>query len=353
MGANDVARDGPCDLTVVVPLFNGERYIAETLTSIAQQTLRPAEVLVIDDGSDDGGPAVVRDHPVGARLVEQPRLGVAVARNRGLAETRTRWVAFLDQDDLWHASRLERLWAWIGGHPDEGLIVTTEVGFSSTEEHEALVARDSLVGSWAGVLVPAPTALADLQRAVDVEGSDDVERFDHRDLLTGPITKTTSFIARTDLLRLAGGFAPHALAMDDYWLLVNTARLQAAVRVNQPTVFYRIHMGATSRSTKLALPFLSSAIALRLGGGVIPVDEGLEGGSTGPLHRHLLDELLRSEDFRDRRVQRAARDLAGLLWPDGRRVEIARAHLRTRLPWVAAARRRVTSRGMGVGGVGA
>lgn len=328
-----------CAVTVVVPLFNGEKFIGEALTSIEQQSLRPVEVLVVDDGSSDGGPRVVREHPIGARLIEQSHLGVAVARNRGLSAVRTPWVAFLDQDDLWHPSRLERLCAWVEANPDEKLVATTEVGFSTVEERAALRATDPLVGSWAGVLVPEQTAFHELCETVDVEGGNGVEHFDHQAILEGPITKTTSFLADAELLRLAGGFAPHAPAMDDYWLLVNAARLRPLVRVNQPTVFYRIHLGATSRSTKLALPFLSSAVALRLGGGVLPIGEGLEGGLTGPLHQHLLDELLRSADFRDPRVREAARHLAGLLWPGGRRIDFAKAHLRTRMPWLAAARR--------------
>ncbi len=138
---------------------------------------------------------------------------------------------------------------------------------------------------------------------------------------------TTSFVADPDLLRLAGGFAPHALAMDDYWMLVNVARLQPIPQVDQPTVFYRVHVGATSRTTRLGLPFLSSAVALRLGGGLVGVDEGLAGGLDGKLHRHL---LLRTPRLaRVRAIPGSAAPSAispAMLWPpDGRRRERRRA----------------------------
>lgn len=330
-------------VAVVIPLFNGAKHVAETLTSLQHQTVRPQDVIVVDDGSTDTGRDIVREHPVGARLVEQSHLGVAVARNRGLAEVTTRWVAFLDQDDLWHPTRVERLLAWLRDHPDERIAATTEVAFSTTEESEQLAATDPLVGQWASHLVPEATAYLALCAEVEVRGSDLLERIDHRDMLRGPITVTTSFIADAQLLRLAGGFAPHALAMDDYWLLVNVARLQPIVKVDQPTALYRVHVGATSRSTRLALPFLSSAVALRLGGGLIGSDEGLERDSTGPLHEHLLDELLRSSTYGDRRVRRATRHLAGLLW-QGKARSLAKAEVRRRAAWLVPVVRKVRGR---------
>lgn len=330
-------------VAVVIPLYNGAKHIAETLTSVQHQTIRPPDVIVVDDGSTDQSREIVREHPVGARLIEQSHLGVAVARNRGLAEVNARWVAFLDQDDLWHPTRVERLLAWLRDHPDERIVATTEVAFSTTEESEQLTATDPLVGQWASHLVPEATAYAALCVDVEVGGSDTLECIDHRGMLRGPITVTTSFIADPQLLRLAGGFAPHALAMDDYWLLVNVARLQPIVKVDQPTVLYRVHLGATSRSTRLALPFLSSAVALRLGGGLISSGDGLERDTTGPLHEHLLDELLRSPAYGDPRVRRAAHHLSSLLWHDKARA-LAKAEVRRKASWLVPVIRRVRRR---------
>lgn len=328
-------------VTVVIPLYNGAKYIAETLASVQRQTFPPQEVIVVDDGSSDGGPETVRSHPVGARLIEQEHLGVAVARNCGLAEARSPWIAFLDQDDLWHPSRLERVMSGCAEHPHERIVATTEAAFSTTEEIGLLAATDPLVGSWASQVVPESSAYGALCDQVDARGTGTVEYFDERAMLRGPITVTTSFVADAQLLRLAGGFAPHALAMDDYWLLVNTARLHRIAKVDQPTVFYRVHVGATSRSTRLALPFLSSAVALRLGGGIYTVDAGLDAESVGPLHEHLLDELLRSPEYRDPRVRAATRHLAGLLWPGGKAKEQMKARLRTRASWLVPVVRRL------------
>jgi hypothetical protein len=325
-------------VTVVIPLYNGAAYIAETLTSIERQTLSNLEVIVIDDGSDDAGPAAVRAHPVGAVLIEQSHLGVAVARNRGLASARGRWIAFLDQDDLWHPSHLERAVRWLEEHDGARIVFAREHAFSVVDESERLHHMDRAVGEWASLLVGRDRTLDELVASADVSGSDTTEVHDLHALLRGPISVTTSFVADPMLLRLTGGFAPHALAMDDYWMLVNVARLQAIRQLDQPTVFYRVHVGATSRTTRLGLPFLSSAVALRFGGGLIGLDEGVAGGLDGKLHRHLLLELLASPDYADPRFRRAVGHLASLLWPpDGRRRERRRAAVGARLPWLRRA----------------
>jgi hypothetical protein len=325
-------------LTVVIPLYNGAAHIAETLTSVQRQTLAGIEVILVDDGSDDAGRELAQTHPVGATVLQQAHLGVAVARNRGLAHARGRWVAFLDQDDLWHPTHAERAVGWLVDHPGERIVFAREHTFGIADEAGRLQEMDASVGSWATYVVSRERALDELIERAVTEGSGDAEFHDLRAMLAGPISVTTSFVADPELLRLAGGFAPHALAMDDYWMLVNVARIQPIPVVDQTTVFYRVHPGATSRTTRLGLPFLSSAVALRLGGGLIPVSEGLAGGLDGKLHRHLLVELLGSPQLSDRRFRRSVGHLASLLWPpDGRRAQRYRAHLAARLPWLRSA----------------
>ena len=88
-------------VSCIVPVFNGERYLAEALDSVLGQTYRALEVIVVDDGSTDGTAAVVRTFGARVRCVTQPNAGLAAARNRGLAAATAELVAFLDADDLW------------------------------------------------------------------------------------------------------------------------------------------------------------------------------------------------------------------------------------------------------------
>lgn len=332
-------------VSVVVPLFNGAEHIAETLTSIHRQTLPASQVIVVDDGSTDDGARIARAHPVGATVVSQSNSGVAVARNHGLSLVTGDWVAFLDQDDLWHPEHLQRSLSWLDEHPDVRIVFVREIAFSTIDESDRLRAMDELAGGWASIRVPRENALAALVDGAEVTAKGDVEVNDVRAMLRGPVSMTTSFVSDPALLRLAGGFAPHAPAMDDYWMLVNVARLAPIRHLPQSTVFYRVHTGATSRTTRLGLPFLSSAVALRLGGGLIPVEEGIRGGLDGKLHRHLFRELISAPPYRDPSYRRAVDELARLLWPPtGWRRERIRAHLAARLPWLRTVRQRLRRR---------
>jgi glycosyltransferase involved in cell wall biosynthesis len=106
-------------VSVVVPVRDGARYLAEALRSVAAQTLPPLEVIVVDDGSSDHSPALAA--AAGAQVVRQPPGGQAAARNRGVELARGELVAFLDADDLWPADKLEGQAAALGDMPAVGV----------------------------------------------------------------------------------------------------------------------------------------------------------------------------------------------------------------------------------------
>ena len=95
-------------VSVVIPVFNGERFIAEAIRSVQEQTVRPLEVIVVDDGSRDSTEKVVRQcsGPVPVVYHYQENQGPGIARNRGVAHARGEWIAFLDADDVWYPDKL-------------------------------------------------------------------------------------------------------------------------------------------------------------------------------------------------------------------------------------------------------
>ena len=98
-------------ISAIIPLYNGSRFIEDALASILAQTLAPDEIIVVDDGSADNGPDIVRrlalDHPI--TLISKPNGGQSSARNVGIAHSKGRLIALLDQDDMWYPNHLEEL----------------------------------------------------------------------------------------------------------------------------------------------------------------------------------------------------------------------------------------------------
>jgi glycosyltransferase involved in cell wall biosynthesis len=93
------------EVSVIVPVYNAERYLEEALTSIESQAVSSLEIIVVDDGSTDGSADIARRfHTV--RYIHQGNRGPAAARNRGVALARGRSLAFLDADDLWAPGKL-------------------------------------------------------------------------------------------------------------------------------------------------------------------------------------------------------------------------------------------------------
>ncbi|MTJ50064.1 glycosyltransferase family A protein [Dolichospermum sp. UHCC 0259] len=92
-------------ISVIVPIFNREAYLAETLESIVTQSVLPHEVIVVDDGSTDSGGEIARSFP-SVRYHDQTNQGAAVARNQGIQLASGDFFAFLDSDDRWMADKL-------------------------------------------------------------------------------------------------------------------------------------------------------------------------------------------------------------------------------------------------------
>lgn len=109
-------------LSVVIPVRDGERYLAEAIASVLRQRPAPAEVLVVDDGSTDGSAAVAASFGDVVRCLPQPPRGIAAARNRGVAEARGTHLAFLDADDLWDDDRIAPQLALLEGPPEADLV---------------------------------------------------------------------------------------------------------------------------------------------------------------------------------------------------------------------------------------
>ena len=95
-------------VSIIIPAYNSERYIGETIQSILSQTYQNYEIIVVDDGSTDNTVEVVKSiDDKRVKYIYQKNASQAVARNTGISNSKGKFIAFLDNDDLWHPDKLE------------------------------------------------------------------------------------------------------------------------------------------------------------------------------------------------------------------------------------------------------
>jgi len=109
-------------VSVIIPTYNCASYLAAAIESVLAQTYRDFRIFVIDDGSTDATPEVMRPYVYHCVYIHQPNAGAAAARNRGIRESSSKYIAFLDADDLWHPTKLERQIQLLDLHPNVGLV---------------------------------------------------------------------------------------------------------------------------------------------------------------------------------------------------------------------------------------
>lgn len=112
--------------SVVIPLYNKELSIKNTIQSVLEQSFQEFEIIVVNDGSTDKSASVVESiHDERIRLVHQNNQGVSVARNRGVREARYNWIVFLDGDDLWEENHLSTFAEMIMKYPNDKVFCTS------------------------------------------------------------------------------------------------------------------------------------------------------------------------------------------------------------------------------------
>jgi glycosyltransferase involved in cell wall biosynthesis len=195
-------------ITVLVPAYRAQATIDRALASVRAQTLQPAQVLIIDDGSPVPlvvDPQQLAPVPVTVIRLQQNR-GSSGALNHGIAHVATDWIAFLDADDSWHNDKLAQQVALAEKEPDVGLIATG-LRFLDANGHK--------------VMDVATTSLPD----------DDTARF--ASLLEDCIIGKPSVLVRTKVLQQIGGFDEQLIVGEDQhlWLRI-AAKFRVAVVPN-------------------------------------------------------------------------------------------------------------------------
>lgn len=106
-------------VSVIIPYHNAQAYLGEALSSVRNQTAAPAEVIIVDDGSDEAARSVLADLGAGIKFIALPRCkGPGVARNIGVEAAGQPYIAFLDADDHWLPEKLEVQYAFMRAWPE-------------------------------------------------------------------------------------------------------------------------------------------------------------------------------------------------------------------------------------------
>ena len=113
-------------ISVVIPTFNRISLVARAIDSVLKQSLNPYEIIVVDDGSDDGTSEMIQNKYKSIKLIQQQNNGVSAARNNGIKHAKGDWIALLDSDDEWIEKKLE--------NQVDRLIKTPEYDFCHTNE---------------------------------------------------------------------------------------------------------------------------------------------------------------------------------------------------------------------------
>jgi glycosyltransferase involved in cell wall biosynthesis len=117
-------------ISVIVPAYNLKKYIAEALFSLEHQSFNDFEVLVVDDGSTDNTPEIVKafcDRNSRVKLLQKPRGGLSSARNYGIRHAQGEYIALLDGDDIYAPEKLANHFAWLTSSPKIGVVYSASL----------------------------------------------------------------------------------------------------------------------------------------------------------------------------------------------------------------------------------
>lgn len=128
-------------VSVIMPAFNCEKHIAQTIESVLSQTYRDFELIVVDDGSTDNTKEVVKDYLRDKRIkyIYQNNRGISAARNKGFAKSYGEYIAFLDSDDLWYSNKLEEQVRLLDMNQDIGL---TNCSVNYVDENSNVIGKE-------------------------------------------------------------------------------------------------------------------------------------------------------------------------------------------------------------------
>ena len=214
-------------VSVIIPVYNGERFLRETLESVFAQTFHDYEVVCVDDGSTDGSYALLKQYGARVRVIQQANAGQSAARNEGVRQATGAFVAFLDQDDRWYPFKLEQQVPVLNAEPDVALV---HCNYDMMDgDGRVLLAGAALAGQASGLASPLGRLIGEM------------------------LVFPSAMLLRRDVFQRVGGFDPEMRGFEDFDLIARLKQEGRFVLLNESGMAYRVHAGGFSQTGRAAV----------------------------------------------------------------------------------------------------
>jgi glycosyltransferase involved in cell wall biosynthesis len=221
-------------ISIVMPVWNGEKFLAAAVDSLLAQTFTDFELLVIDDGSTDRTPEILRAYAdPRLRVLRLDHAGIVLALNHGLAHARADWVARMDVDDLSEPRRLERQWQAVNRHPGAVLCHSDVTLFGEAS------------------IMPGEARLPRSRSFMAL-------RLCHQ----CPVTHSSVLFKKAAVLAV-GGYVPEERHAEDYSLWGRLLEQGEFIALPEKLVWFRLHVQSVSRQNLAVQTALARQIGIR------------------------------------------------------------------------------------------
>jgi glycosyltransferase involved in cell wall biosynthesis len=226
-------------ISVVMPVYNGQRFLAQAMDSLLAQTFTDFEVIAVDDGSTDETPAILRayaDRDARVRVIRGDHAGISAALNRGIEASTHQWIARIDADDVASPDRFAKQIAAARRHPE---VVVWGSYANHVDAH----------GNVLGLSKCGPTSVEEF-RKLRAAGEDCY------------VIHPTSML-RKDIVLKAGGYDSRFNFCEDFELFDRMAEHGAVVALPEPLLLYRIHATSISMQRFFTMRRFSNFVRAR------------------------------------------------------------------------------------------
>lgn len=215
-------------VSVVMPAYNASRFIQKSIHSVLNQDYPNIEVIVVDDGSEDGTAEVAEQSGNRVRVIRQKNAGPAAARNRGIEEAGGQFIAFLDADDVWLPGKISLQVAYLQGHPDVGIAYGGFLRWYAQPDKSYLAAPTPLNMHSPLKLVPEHSGWI------------------YKDILLDSVICIITAMVRRTVFETIGRFDESLRTGEDYDFWLRASRQFRAVKFDRTLAYYRINAASTT-----------------------------------------------------------------------------------------------------------